>query len=281
MAAINPYQDLFLQCCSNPAIRAVGYSLSYPDGVKLIPQGTGANIQSKYDYFSYPMSVCTNRDSLLLASCDLAVGLTSWSRSITDEGFLELSFVPENPEERKYIYVSSELDPLFKYLILREPLSRYFGRISNDAVVRSLGNDYDMFVQKNVSYDKVGGNADIRQYLSNTPLVRLYLTTNLREALDSTTVVAKDGVLVYFAEHLRPKEILELSRRYQIIYLWNWKLVSHRTCVVCKFPYERIIEGSAPEVDKFVSNYIAWIQSIEVPTGPIPSYPFEHLLCLP
>jgi len=281
MTAVNPYTDLLLQCVSNPSIRAIEYSVSYPDGLGQIPQAGDVNVSSKYDYFPYPFSVCTNRDSLLLASCDLVVGLTSWSRSITDLGFVETAFIPDNPEERKYIYISTELDPVFKYVILREPLSNYMGRIPEKAVISSLGDDYDMFVQKNINYQKVAGNADIRQYLSNTPLIRLYITTSTREALDSTTVVAADGVLVYMIENLRSKDILELSKRYSKIYLWSWKLVSPKTCVVCKFPYPTIMEGNAPLVEKFVSNYLAWVASIQVPTGPIPTYPFEHLLNLP
>lgn len=277
---INPNNDLLLQVVSNPHLDAINYSASYENGSGSLPSFISDNFQSKYDYFSYPFSVCPNSDSLLVASADLVVGLTSRDRSITDTGFSEIAFIPLNPEERKFIYFSQDLEPIFKYLLLREPLSIYMSKVSQKSLEHVIGNDYSMYVNK-FRYQKVASILDMRSYLGDTGMMSMFFTTSFREANDAVTCLSKDGTLIYMTEHLRERDIVELSKYYKTIYLWNWKLVSPKTCVICKFPFDSSIEPNVPSVSKFVEGYTSWINSIQVPNGPIPSYPFIQLLNLP
>lgn len=277
----NPIVDLLLQCVSNTDIDAIEYAVSCSDDAVGVPEHEAVSYPSRYDYFSYPVSVCTTPEALLVASCDLVVGLTSRVRSITDTGFSEISFVPDNPEETKFIYFSPDLESIFKYLLMREPLSTYMSRVSDKSLITSIGTDYEMYVQSKFSYQKVAGILDAKSYVSDTAILGLYFTTSYRDALEANTILHSDGVLVYITDNLRDKEVLEFTKQYKIVYLWNWKLVSSKTCVVCKFPRPETVSGNPARITSFVSKYLSWIASIQVPNTPIPSHPFLYLLNLP
>lgn len=258
----------------------MNYNVKFEDGSWSLPSFSEANFSSKYDYFSYPFSVCTNSDALLVSSADLVVGLTSRNSPERASEFPEIAFIPFHLQDRKFIYFSQDLEAVFKYLLLREPLSIYMSKVSEKSLERVVGSDYPMYVSK-FKYQKVAGILDMRSYLGDTGRINNFYTTSFNEAKEAASCLSKQGTLVYITEHLKEDSILELSKQYKTIYLWNWKLVSPKTCVICKSPFDKMIESNRQQISKFLDGYSKWINSVEVPNNPIPNYPFVQLLNLP
>jgi len=234
--------------------------VEFHNGEYTVPYHPDEFHPSYYDYFSYPIGICDNPESLLLAATDCIYPWTYMSKSLADRSYLDRSYLPINMDDIREIYTNHS--KLVSYISRREPNSILYGpnkKDLNNYVVRETIDDLK------VNMD--GGELDV--CVLDNPKIK---------DLSVIEVMKLHSILVCLMKDLNPEKLLKIVNEFDTVNLFVFKMCS--PLIVVRAVNRKTSNNDIEVVKSWINDFKAYVASLITPAGITPQNIYSIMLNL-
>jgi len=229
------------------------YNLEIKNNVYTIPNYKQKIILSDYDYFSYPLGICKNKENMLLSCLDCAIPFTNQFLSLTNYGFLDKAYYPEEQDYIKTYYVGDF--NYINYIFEREPSSIVYGK-------RDL---------KINNYYKTETFENLFKLNGNERNLDVAIITSIKE-ISVINLIKENGTLIVIVKEIDIINLVNIVENFESVNLYKSKMVSPLLCIIGrKLRLTKNKEILGDKVNEFYKKSLEYFESLEVPEDSIPS----------